>query len=108
MSSDNINMDNSMLPMATPDAPDDWRGMTIEELRRARAKALIRREVSRASMQYNIDGVRSNVASNGMRALMFSPDMVSRLNTADYVVLGFRLIRWFMGRRNNGRRRRRR
>ena len=96
----------SQLPVATPDAPDNWRGMTLDELRRARGKALVRREVGRAALQYNIDGVKSNVAANGVRALMFSPGTVSHLKAADYVLLGFRLTRWVMGIRNNRRRRR--
>lgn len=100
------NTSGSTLPMSVPDAPKDWRGMTLEELRRARGKALVRREVGRATMQYSLDGVKNNVASNGVRALMFSPDTVSRLKTADYVFLGFRLARWLMGLRNNRRRRR--
>ena len=110
MSSETINTmgaEQSQLPVATPDAPDSWRGMTLEELRRARAKALVRREVGRASMQYSIDGLKSNVENNGVRALMFSPGTVSHLKTADYVLLGFRVARWLMGLRNNNRRRRR-
>ena len=100
------NTSGSTLPMSVPDAPKDWRGMTLEELRRARGKALVRREVGRATMQYSLDGVKNNVASNGVRALMFSPDTVSHLKTADYVFLGFRLARWLMGLRSNRRRRR--
>ena len=96
----------AQLPVVTPDAPDNWRGMTLEELRRARGKALVRREVERATLQYNIDGVKSNVAANGVRALMFTPETVTHLKTADYVLLGFRLTRWLMGLRNNRRRRR--
>ena len=94
------------LPMAVTDGVDDWKGMTLDDLKRARGKALVRREVGRAAMQYNIDGLKSNVANNGVRALMFSPDTVSHLKTADYVFLGFRLARWLMGLRNNRRRRR--
>jgi len=92
------------LPVATPDAPDDWRGMTLDELRRARGKALVRREVGRMTMQYSIDGVKDNVATNGVRALMFSPSTVSHLKTADYVFLGFRLARWLLSLRSRRRR----
>lgn len=109
MSNETINTTGNtqqQLPVATPDAPDTWRGMTLDELRRARGKALVRREVGRASMQYSIDGLKSNVESNGVRALMFSPSTVSHLKTADYVLLGFRVARWLMGMRNNRRRRR--
>ena len=79
--------------------------MSIDDLRRARAKALIRREVGRASMQYQVEGVRSNVSNNGWRALMFSPTTIGRLKAADYVLLGFKAFRWFMSmRRGFGRR----
>ncbi len=109
MSNETINTTGNpqqQLPVATPDAPDTWRGMTLDELRRARGKALVRREVGRASMQYSIDGLKSNVENNGVRALMFSPGTVNHLKTADYVLLGFRVARWLMGMRNNRRRRR--
>ncbi len=108
MSNETINNTTagSSLPMATPDAPDDWRGMTLDELRRARGKALVRREVGRATMQYSLDGVKDNVSTNGVRALLFSPDTVNHLKTADYVLLGFRLTRWLMNLRGSRRRRR--
>ena len=103
MSAD-TNTGNATLPINDDNA--EWKGMTIEQLRRARAKALVRREVGRATMQYSLDNVKDNVQSNGVRALMFSPGTVSSLKTADYVLLGFRLTRWLMGLRNNRRRRR--
>lgn len=107
MSETTMNTGNTQsLPVATPDGANDWKGMTLEELKRARGKALVRREVGRAAMQYNIDGLKTNVANNGVRALMFTPDTISHLKTADYVLLGFRLTRWLMGLRNNRRRRR--
>lgn len=105
MSNPTDTTDASTRPVTVADAPRDWRGMTLEELRRARGKALVRREVGRASLQYDIEGVKSNFASNGVRSLMFSPGTVSHLKTADYVLLGFKLMRWIMGRRNNRRRR---
>ena len=107
MSETTMNTGNTQsLPVATPDGANDWKGMTLEDLKRARGKALVRREVGRAAMQYNIDGLKTNVANNGVRALMFAPDTISHLKTADYVLLGFRLTRWLMGLRNNRRRRR--
>lgn len=111
MNDDKINVNPGtaapQLPVATQDAPQDWRGMTLDELRMARGKALVRREVGRATMQYSLDDMKSNVESNGLRALMFSPGTVSSLKTADYVLLGFRLARWIMSLNNNRRRRRR-
>jgi hypothetical protein len=57
-------------------------------------------------MQYSIDGMKTNVANNGLRSLLFTPSTVSSLKTADYVLLGFKLTRWLMGLRNSRRRRR--
>lgn len=90
---------------AITDEKGDWQGMTLDQLRRARAKALVRREVGRATMQYSLDNVKDNVSSNGIRALMFSPGTVSHLKTADYVLLGFRITRWLMSMRGGRRRR---
>jgi hypothetical protein len=95
-------------PVVLPDAPREWRGMTLEELQRARGKALVRREVGRAAMQYSLDDMKTNVANNGVRALMFSPGTVSQLKVTDYVLLGFKLSRWILNTFGSGRRRRRR
>lgn len=104
MSEADININN--VTASINDESGEWQGMTLEQLRRARAKALVRREVGRATMQYSLDSVKENVSNNGVRALMFSPGTVSSLKTADYVLLGFKLTRWLMGLRNNSRRRR--
>ena len=109
MSETTMNTGNTQsLPVATPDGANDWKGMTLEDLKRARGKALVRREVGRAAMQYNIDGLKTNVANNGVRALMFSPGTVSQLKVTDYVLLGFKLSRWILNTFGSGRRRRRR
>ena len=100
------NVSGKALPMTTNEVTGDWRGMTLDELRRARGKALVRREVGRATMQYDVDGLKSNFENNGIRALMFSPGTVNHLKTADYVLLGFKLTRWLMNLRSNRRRRR--
>ena len=102
----NDNKDNGSQPVVLPDESDEWQGMTLEQLRRARARALVRREVGRTTMQYSIDDMKSSVANNGVRALMFRPGTVSSLKTVDYVLLGFKLSRWLLGLRNNRRRRR--
>lgn len=109
MSNTNDNTINSTAanhPVVIHDAPREWRGMTLEELQRARGRALVRREVGRASLEYDIEGVKSNFANNGIRSLMFSPGAVSQLKTADYVLLGFKIARWILNIRGNRRRRR--
>jgi len=104
-----MNNNNSQQTTATPldSTRGQWRGMTLEELQRARAKALIKRELGRANMQNNIDGVKTNVANNGVRALMFNSNQVAHLRTADYLLLGFKLSRWLLSLRSNRRSRRR-
>ena len=86
MSEMNDNKDNGSQPVVLPDESDEWQGMTLEQLRRARARALVRREVGRTTMQYSIDDMKSSVANNGVRALMFRPGTVSSLKTVDYAV----------------------
>jgi hypothetical protein len=105
MSSNDINHDTASGPMSI-DSSREWRGMTLDELRKARGKALVKREVGRAAMQYDIEGMKNTVATNGVRGLMFSPGTVTHLKTADYVLLGFKLARWIRGMRNDRRRRR--
>ena len=93
-------------PVVVHDAPRDWKGMTLEELQRARGKALVRREVGRGTLENGLANAKNNVATNGVRALMFSPNTVHQLKTADYVLLGFKVTRWLAGLFNNRRRRR--
>ncbi len=99
----NINLDGATTPKG--DTATTWQGMTMEQLKAARAKALIRREVGRVQIENSLYNVKSNVSSNGIRALMFSPGTVSGLKKADYLLLGFRLTRWLMNLRSSRRRR---
>ena len=71
MSSD-TGINSTNVPMT--DESQEWKGMTLDQLKRARARALVRREVGRATMQYSLDNVKDNVSTNGIRGLMFSPD----------------------------------
>ena len=100
----NMNLDGATTPKGDS-AAATWHGMTMEQLKAARAKALIRREVGRVQIENSLYNVKSNVSSNGIRALMFSPGTVSGLKKADYLLLGFRLTRWLMNLRSSRRRR---
>ena len=105
MSDDNNNMNLNGATTPKGDTAATWQGMTMEQLKAARAKALIRREVGRVQIENSLYNVKSNVSSNGIRALMFRPGTVNHLKTADYLVLGFRITRWLMNMRGNRRRR---
>lgn len=70
----------------------EWKGLTLEELQRRRAKWLIKREVSRMSMAHQYQSTRENVSQNGMRGLLFNSGEVAMLKKTDYFYLGFKAI----------------
>ena len=92
----NVSADNTV-------TGQQWKGCTLEELRRRRALSLVKREVGKERMNFTISGLRTRVADNGMRGLLFNNSTISGLRTADYVLLGFRLVNAIMKRRRKGR-----
>jgi len=68
-----------------------WKGMNLDELRHARAMALVRREVGRVKLQNRFAEVKTDVNNNGVRSLLFSNNAVAGLKKADYAFLGFKL-----------------
>ena len=83
---------SALASQVAADAAGDWKGMTLEELQRRRAKWLIKREVSRMSMAHQYQSTRENVSQNGVRALLFNSGEVSMLKKTDYFYLGFKAI----------------
>ena len=73
-----------------------WRGLTLDELRKRRAKALLRREVGKVKINAALGNVRTRVNDNGIRGLMFSNKAISNLKAADYVFLGWKIARLFI------------
>ena len=80
----------------TPNSTDEWKGMTLDELRLKRMKALVLREVGRERMNHVVGSMRAQVANNGVRGLLFDSNTISGLKTADYVLLGWRATRMIM------------
>lgn len=72
--------------------PVEWKGLTLEELQRRRAKWLIKREVSRMSMAHQYQSTRENVSQNGVRSLLFNSGEVAMLKKTDYFYLGFKAL----------------
>lgn len=68
-----------------------WNGCTLEQLKQRRAISLVKREVGKERMNYVIDNMRTRVADNGVRGLLFNNNTISGLRTADYLLLGLRL-----------------
>lgn len=70
----------------------EWKGLTLEELKKRRAKWLVKRELSRMSMAHQYQSTRENVSQNGLRGLLFSSGEVAMLKKTDYFYLGFKAI----------------
>ena len=85
---------NNNVPVTVPDT--QWRGLTLDELRKRRAKALLRREVGKVKINAALGNVRTRVNDNGIRGLMFSNKAISNLKAADYVFLGWKIARLFI------------
>ncbi len=86
------NLNNAQVAQATPAGDREWKGLTLDEIRMKRAVALVKREVGRAQLAAKTDRLKTNVSDNGLRGLLFSKDTVVKLKTADYVLLGWRLV----------------
>lgn len=84
---------NSNVTVTVPDS--QWRGLTLEQLRMRRAKALLRREVGKVKIDTVIGNLRTRVSDNGIRGLMFSNKAIGNLKIADYAFLGWKIAQIF-------------
>lgn len=83
-----MNENNKLI---TADMTEKWEGYTLEELKRRRVVALVRRELGREKIVAKADQTRHNVAANGVRGLLFGKGTVAKLKTADYMLIGWKL-----------------
>ncbi len=88
------NDNNNIVAVAVPDS--EWNGLTLDELRKRRAKALLRREVGKVKVNAVLAGMRTRVNDNGLRGLMFSNKAINTLKAADYAFLGWRIAKFFI------------
>lgn len=102
-----MNKDNStpieQSANAVNKANESWEGLTLEQLRMRRAIALVHREIGRAQFANNINQAKGQVATNGVRGLLFSKETITKLKTADYLLLGWKLARSIIKYRNRKR-----
>lgn len=82
-----------ILPATAAEENTAWKGYTIDELKMARAKALLHREMGRLTLQNSLGNASSRVKQNGVRGLLFKNNVVSGLNKVDYLYLAFRAAR---------------
>jgi len=98
------NENKNLVPQDKIDGKVEWNGCTLEELKRRRVVALVRRELGREKLAYNVGEIKGNVAANGVRGLLFSKSTVAKLKTADYLLLGWKIARGLLMLRNRKRR----
>ncbi len=83
-------------PAVTSTPQPQWKGYTIDELRRRRAKALIKRELARVKLSSEMSALQQRASRHGVRGLLFNNKEVARLNKADYAFLGFKAVRMLL------------
>lgn len=88
-------MENNNIMVPVTENTGNWKGLTLEQLRMRRAKALLRREVGKVKMNAALDGMKTRVNDNGIRGLMFNDKTLGHLKTADYVFLGWKIAQIF-------------
>ena len=88
--------DSTNSNVTIPVQDDNWQGLTLDQLRMRRAKALLRREVGKVKINAVLDGMKTRVNDNGIRGLMFNDKTIGRLKTADYMFLGWKIAQIFI------------
>ena len=83
---------SSAMPAVQNSQAKEWKGLTIDELKMRRAKALVFREVNRANLSYQFNNARDNFSQNGVRSLLFSNNTIVGLKKADYMFIGVKAI----------------
>ena len=83
---------SSAMPAVQNSQTKEWKGLTIDELKMRRAKALVFREVNRANLSYQFNNARDNFSQNGVRSLLFSNNTIAGLMKADYMFIGVKAI----------------
>ena len=80
------------LPASTSNAQQQWKGLTMDELKMRRAKALVLREVNRASISYQFSNARENVSQNGVEGFFSATKTIAGLKKADYAFWDIKLL----------------
>lgn len=97
---------NNVVSQNKIDGTPIWNGCTLEELKRRRIVALVRRELGREKLGSNMANIKSSVSSNGLRGVFFSRNTISKLKTVDYLLLGWKIAKGLLLLRGRKKRRR--
>lgn len=95
-----MNTENkSNLPVGV-DEHDAWNGLTLDELKSQRAISLIHREFGRERFATKLNRLHSKTSQHGIRGLLFSGNEITKLRTSDYLLLGWKVAKFFIKMKN--------
>lgn len=77
------------------DNPKDFNGYTLDQLRYKRAQALLKLEIDKTQLLLSLNQMKNRANDHGMRGLLFRNDIIKQLRVADYVMAGFKLVKWY-------------
>lgn len=86
------------------DIPAQWNGYTMDELKRRRIIAMVRRELGREKIVMQFAQTKSAVSSNGIKGLLFTDNELTKLKAVDYALLGWKAVKMFIKFKNRKKR----
>ena len=84
---------------------NSWQGCTLEELQKRRVIALVKRELGREKLKSDLAQMKDKMSTNGVRGMLFSNSDLPKLKKADFLFLGWKLIKGIIKFRNRKRNR---
>lgn len=83
---------NNSKPVAgAKDGDAQWKGYTLEQLRFQRALAAIKSEVAKERITVKLGQAKAQASSGNVRSLLFGSEVIGRLKTIDYLLIGYKV-----------------
>ncbi len=82
---------NNSKPVANGKDGAQWKGYTLEQLRFQRALAAIKSEVAKERITAKLSQAKAQASSGNVRSLLFGSDVIGRLKTVDYLLIGYKV-----------------
>ena len=86
-----------------PDDSHSRRELTMDELKRRRIVAMVRRELGREKIAMQFAHTKNAVSANGIKGLLFTDNELTKLKAMDYALLGWKAVKMFIKFRNRKR-----
>ncbi|WP_407401871.1 hypothetical protein [Sodaliphilus sp.] len=83
--------------------PEQWNGYTMDELKRRRIVAMVRRELGREKIAMQFAHTKNAMSVNGIKGLLFTDNELTKLKAMDYALLGWKAVKMFIKFRNRKR-----